>query len=230
MSDRGTLSNEFPGWYVQFQTDILLQLPCPGEISKDVALSWHDNRGAMKRALHGALVPQTPETAKPAPQPLLIPVGTVVVAATTTPFVVRDRFVQNMKLDAPLKISYLGGNFKEWFLGKTEKPFAGSTLRYAKLSRNSTDASIIAALGGEEKAETTLSEFFSLLEKQPDGKSGPLLTNNSWVNILYIKDVNDVLRAVFADWNGDGWFVGADAVTGPYPWDDERQIFSRDSR
>jgi hypothetical protein len=57
MPNHGTISNEFPGWYVQFQADILLQLPRPDEISEDVASGWHSNRGAMKQVLRTALCP-----------------------------------------------------------------------------------------------------------------------------------------------------------------------------
>jgi len=168
------------------------------------------------------------QTAKPEP-PLLIPVGTVAITATTTPFVACDRFVVNTKKNTAVMFSYLSNNFKKWFLGKTETPFTGSTLRYDKLSHNSTDGPIIAELGGEEKAETTLTELFSLLEKQPNGEDGPLLTNGD-VNILYIEDVNGVLRAVSACWYGGGWSLHANPVTSPGAWGDERRVFSRDSR
>jgi hypothetical protein len=72
MSDHGTVSNEMPGWYIQLQTDVLLQLPRPGEISEKIALGWHDNRGAMKKALREALLPPgKPASAEAAaaPQP-----------------------------------------------------------------------------------------------------------------------------------------------------------------
>jgi hypothetical protein len=55
MPKHGTISTEFPGWYVQFQTDVLLQLPRPDEISEGVAAKLHSNRGLMKRALRKAL-------------------------------------------------------------------------------------------------------------------------------------------------------------------------------
>lgn len=168
-----------------------------------------------------------PQTTKP--EPLFIPIGTVAIPATKTPLIARDRFVVNTEPDAPVKISYLGDNFKEWFLDKIEEPFESSTLRSAKLSRSSVDGPIIAELGGEEKAETTLTELFSLLEKQPDGKPGSLLTNGWW-NILYIKDANRVLRAVFARWDGHGWGLFADAVASPSPWLGGNPFFSRDSR
>ncbi|MEK7195270.1 MAG: hypothetical protein AAB655_01085, partial [Patescibacteria group bacterium] len=136
---------------------------------------------------------------KPLKLPLLTPVGTVTVAATTTSFVAKDRFVVNTKQNAPVKIAYLWDDFRAWFTDKVEQPFEGSTLKYGKLSRSSVDGSIIAELGGEEKAETTLAEIFSLMAAQmaaqPSGESGPLLTNG-YANIFYVRDAKGVLRAV----------------------------------
>jgi hypothetical protein len=57
MPKHGTISTDFPGWYVQFQTDVLLQLPRPGELSERAADRLHNNRGLMKKALRTALCP-----------------------------------------------------------------------------------------------------------------------------------------------------------------------------
>ncbi len=159
---------------------------------------------------------------------LLILVGTVIAAETTTPFVAHDRFVVNTKKDAPVKISYLGYGFKAWFLEKEEQPFGGSALSYAKLSRPSIDISIITALGGEEKAETTLTELFSLMQAQKNGESGSLLTNG-WANIFYVKDVFEMIRTVCAYWYDDGWRVYAYSFTMSDSWNDHYQVFSRNS-
>ncbi len=231
----GTASQEFPNWYLSFQTRVLENLPRPGgetPINKDVALGWAGNGEALAKVLREALLPSANPVIEPAQavqSGLLIPVGTVNIAATTTPFVARDRFVLNTKKDAPVKISYLGGNFKNWFLGKEEQPFCGSTLKYGKLTRYSVDRPILKELGGDEKAETTLTELFFLMEKQPNGESGLLLANG-YANIFYVKDSSGVLRAVSARWFGGGWGVDADAVTGPDGWRGGGQVFSRDSR
>ncbi len=185
--------------------------------------------GATKKFLRKEEISWAEKSQTTNPQPLLIPVGTTTIAATTTLFVAKDRFVVNTKQNAPVKISFLRENFRAWFLGKTEAPFTGSTLRYGKLSHSSVDVPIIAELGGEEKAETTLTELFSLMEKQPNGESGSLLTNG-WANIFYVEDVSGVLRAVDAGWLGGGWDVSAFAVADPSPWNGESQIFSRNSR
>jgi len=98
--------------------------------------------------------------------------------------------------------SPVGDNFKEWFLDKVEQPMGESTLNYGKLSHSSVDGPIIEELGGKEKAETTLTELFALMEMQRDGDGK----------------------------SGGGWYVSAYPVTDPYAWDGEYRVFSRDSR
>ena len=195
-------------------------------------------RGGSDEAIYEALKDDSPliprfaelvvEMSRPKNPSLLIPVGTAMVTATTTLFVASDRFVVNTEKNAPVKISYLGDNFMDWFLGKEEQPFGGSTLNYGRLSRSSLDGPIIAKLGGEAKAETTLTELFSLMEMQKNGESGPLLING-YANIFYIRDVNGVLRAVSAYWNSDGWRVAAHSIAGPHWWGGGDQVFSRNS-
>jgi hypothetical protein len=175
------------------------------------------NRDELRRLL--GLEPLTP-----VPEPLLELLDTVTVPATTERFVARDHFTGK----APVKISYLGDNFTEWFLNKTEEPFAGSVLAYHRLLKGSVDGPIIAELGGEQEAETTLAEMFALMEKQANGESGALLTNG-YANIFYIRDVNGRLRTVRCDWIVDGWGVGAYSVEDPRGWGGGRQVFSRNS-
>lgn len=175
---------------------------------------------------------QAPQVVQPKPTPSILElVSTIVVSATTAKLVAKEKFVINTKRNAPVKISYLGDNFKAWFLngdGKTEDPISEQTLRYHKLRQSSVDGPIIAELGGEAKAETTLSEMFSLMEKQKHGEDGVLL-NNGWANIFYVKDIAGVLRAVNVCWSDGGWIVFADSVEDPGRWDDGRQVFSRNS-
>lgn len=155
-------------------------------------------------------------------------IDTVVTSATTEKFVAKEKFVVNTKDGAPVKISYLSGNFRKWFYDKTEYIIEEQELRYAKLSKSSVDGPIIEELGGEAKAETTLSEMFDLMLKQNNGEDGVLL-NNGYANIFYIKDISGVLRAVDVSWHGGGWNVGASSVESPPGWFDGRQVFSRNS-
>lgn len=173
---------------------------------------------------------QVTQVAEPKPTPSILElVSTIVVNATTGKLVAKDRFVINTKRNAPVKISCLGDNFNAWFLNgdsKTEDPISEQTLRYHKLRQFSVDGPIITELGGEAKAETTLSEMFSLMEKQKHGEDGVLL-NNGWANIFYIKNDAGVLCAVSVYWGGDGWYVDADSVEYPDGWCDGTRVFSR---
>lgn len=166
------------------------------------------------------------DSAVPKPDLLLEFLGTVAIPATAEKFVAREKFVVNTNHKAPVKISFIGSNFSEWFLGKTEEPIGKITLRYHKLRRYSVDGPIIAKLGGEAKAETTLTEMFSLTECQKNGEDGVLL-NNGYANIFYIRDINVCLRAVGVSWDGGGWDVGAGSVGYPFGWDDGGRVLSR---
>lgn len=182
------------------------------------------NRDDFRKML--GLKPLTPK-----PESLLKFLGTVSVPATTELFVAKNKFVTNTSREAPVKINYIGDNFKEWFLfgdGKTKELIGERTLCYAKLRKGSTDAPIIAELGGEAKAETTLAEIFDLMAKQANGEKGALL-NNGWANIFYVCDQKGVLRAVDAYWRGVGWRVVACSVECPSGWGDGGQVFSRNS-
>jgi len=155
---------------------------------------------------------------------LLDLIGTVTVPATTDRFVAREKFVRDTGRKAKVKISFLGDNFETWFGNKVEGPTVEQTLRYAKLRKSSVDRPIIAELG--DKAETTLTEMFSLMEMQKNGESGVLL-NNGLANIFYVKDINAVLRSVGVGWDGGGWDVGASGVGGPGAWGGGGRVFSR---
>ena len=51
----GTAS--IPGWYVEFQANVLRQLPRTGEIDSTTAEGWNRNQKALKNVLAGALLP-----------------------------------------------------------------------------------------------------------------------------------------------------------------------------
>jgi hypothetical protein len=158
---------------------------------------------------------------------LFLPI-TVAVSATTVPFVARKYFVVNTAENAPVKISYLSEDFIKWFLEKKETPFEGSTLRYVDLSHNSLDSLIIRELGGERKAEITLTEIFALIQAQSNMKEGPLFTGFH-SNNFYVKDVDDVLRRIYLLQGKDGWRVfaeGTSSLPGEVGVGD--RIFSRD--
>ncbi len=205
-------------------------------VEEQQALLDSDNRPALKKFLSG--LQQL--------QPLLTPVGTIKVPPTTK-FVAADFFKVNTKKNASVKISYIWGNFANWFLGKIEESVANeaasgvgpyrtpgqngdakTALRYQTLSRNSVDANIINQLGGEAKAETALADVVALMTKQNNGQQGALLTNG-YANIFYVRDVDGVLRAVDVPWDSGGWLVYARSVGRPREWRSVSRVFSRDS-
>lgn len=156
---------------------------------------------------------------------LLESIGTVVIPATEKSFSARKKFVVNTDPGAAVKISWLDWNFRLRFLEKIENPVAEATLCYAKLIKSSHNGSILAELG--EGAETTLAQMYALMERQPHGQEGVLLTNG-WANIFYV-DINGKLHAVRVLWRGGGWFVPADPVTFPHGRGGEDRVFSRNS-
>ena len=150
------------------------------------------------------------------------------VLPTTAKFVAEDKFVVNTDKKAKVKISYVGDNFINWFLKKTEEPFPGGAVYGRKLNQNSVDGPILAELGGEEKAETTLTEIYAMMLTQPNGENGKLL-NIGNANIFYVRDINNTLRAVGVDWSGGGWGVCAYSVEDSCVWGADYCVFSRNS-
>jgi hypothetical protein len=175
---------------------------------------------------------QVAQVTQPKPTPSILElVSTIVVSATTSRFVAKEKVVVDTKRNAPVKISAVWDNFTIWFLSgdsKIEDPVSEQTLRYHKLRKSSVDGPIITELGGEEKSETTLTEMFSLMEKQKNGEDGVLL-NNGYANIFYVRDQNGVLRAVNVRWDDGGWGVSARSVEYPGRWYVGRRVFSRNS-
>jgi len=233
MKNANSTALKIPGWYIEFQAALLRQAPRPEEIDQVTAEGWVNNQKSLKNNLAGCLIPSpvTVTTKSTQSNFLLQFVGMVVIPATTAKFVAKDKFMINTNRNASVKISYLGDNFTARFLcgdGKIEDPISKQILRYAKLSKASGDGSIIEELGGEAKAETTLSEMFSLMEKQGKGEDGALL-NNGYANLFCIKDGTGVLRAVYVHWRCDGWSVGADSVGGMHRLNDGDRVFFRNS-
>jgi len=177
----------------------------------------------LQAAIEGKLVDRH---GKPFNRPFLNPFGMIRLLGTTKPFVVAEKFAVDTKASALVKIFYLNENFQAWFTGKIETPAVKTTLRYAELVEESLDAPILAELG--DKAETTLDQVYALMERQPNGEEGILLTNG-WANVFYIRDVNGALRAVSVFWHGDGWDVDAYSVGHPFGWRAGRRVFSRNS-
>lgn len=164
---------------------------------------------------------------EPIPEPLLKFNGTSEISATTKKFIACDNFIVDTSKKAEVKISGLSSDFEESFIGKTEAAIAEkTTFFYHKLMKNTADESIIAEIGGKEKAETTLTEMFFLMKRQGNGNSGLLLANG-YMNIFYIRDIDGLLWAVSCAWLNDGWYVDANYIDDPDHWHAGLQVFSR---
>lgn len=154
--------------------------------------------------------------------------GTVIVPARTERFIAKNHFIVDKSKKARVQISYLGDNFRNNFLNKTEEAISETILQYHQLKKSSRDIPIINELGGKDKTETTLAEMFSLMEKQPNGEDGVLLING-YANIFYIRDENGFLWAVYCFRGGDGWYIHADSVDDLDDWIADGRVFSRNS-
>lgn len=135
----------------------------------------------------------------------------------------------NERATAELVIGYLY-NIGDNFLDKIEKNVVASKLRAWTLKKDSRDDLIIADLGGEEAAESTVAEMIALMRAQGRGQKGILLTNG-YSNIFYIRDAKGVLWAVRCRWRSDGryWYVSAYPLSYPNACYAGDQVFSRNS-
>jgi hypothetical protein len=181
-------------------------------------LGGHD--GAL-RLLRGELKVVPTE-----PKKLLELVMAVSVPAVER-FVAEDHFKVDTGRKAKVKIAALWDNFTACLLPKVEEGVLAGELKVYKLLQSSLDAPIMTELGDLRSFATTLADLWAMLEKQPNGEQGPLLTN-SWANIFYIHDKDGKLWAVVAVWDaGSGWNVEAYSVEEPDRWDDGVQVLSR---
>lgn len=111
--------------------------------------------------------------------------------------------------------SYQNHYFTEWF-GDMEFNDAqkSSRLFSKKLPRDMNDAEILAEL---KPTEVSLEEVYHALETAD---------HSDW-RLFYVKDKDEVLRAVFVRWYDDGWVVSALSVGDPRRWLGGPQVFSR---
>ncbi len=142
-------------------------------------------------------------------------VRTVSLAAVDK-FVAAEKFRLGKTIDG-IKVGWLGDNFKAGFLSKIEEQTPALEIREHELLKNSRDPAIITELGGEEKVEITLGQFWEFLKT----------ADRRFWYVAYIRDTKDVLWAVDADWHSDGLCVEADSVDRPYEWDADNRFLSR---
>ncbi|MEK7552366.1 MAG: hypothetical protein AAB534_03040 [Patescibacteria group bacterium] len=148
---------------------------------------------------------------------ILKTVGTIVMSASAEKLVAKTKFGRGevkARPNCPRK------NFNIWFFagdGKVEEPQDEQTLCYHELCQPCCNSSIIDELGGEAKAETTLTVMSSLMKMQENRERGVLLTN-AMANIFYVRDVAGTLRTVYVSWIDGSWRIGAMTTHSSFKW------------
>ena len=126
---------------------------------------------------------------------------------------------------------FFGSQFRSWILASLPEEIPGLELKLEKfqLKKDMTDSEIKQGLGQPESLTPT--EFAAvirhLIERQPQGEAGTLLTN-SYANIFYVKLEDERVVAVRAHWDSDyrGWGLGADDL-GDFGWRGGSCVFLR---
>jgi hypothetical protein len=141
---------------------------------------------------------------------LLEEVGKPIKLAGHKRFVASEKFVINT--DGEVPFSEFGPNFENNFLAVDEPDVKPITVKQRKLRKPSVDGPILKALGDTVenivRARIALAHVFNFL-KTAD--------RTGWY-IFYVADAKDKPWAVYAYWDGLGWFVGANAVSHPHEW------------
>jgi len=209
-------------------TDILRQVHQRSGYPRDL--------GALKSALQalneGRFRLDENGEVKIVPLPLFELVGTVILPAVVRPLRLTKRFGPGIDVGSGTKMAWLDDGFRSRMLSKSGVSQPETVLCCHRLIRKSADGSILAELGGEEQAETTLLAIWLLLTRQPTGEKsqeGALSIDNSFSNIFYVRDVDGVLCAVRVGYRGDGWGLLIQSV-GQVKWDAGTLVFSRSSR
>lgn len=196
----------------------------PDDLPEELAKFWN----GKTEELHKELVRMLYNVSSRKDTEWLKFVGTIAIPATKVPFIAKEKFVIDTSPNGLVKIDFFGNLFKRWFLNKVEKPI-NTTIIYCHKVRDSflADHSIIDELGGEAKAETTLTEMFFLMEKQNNSKKGTLFPGNHG-SIFYVRDIKGVLRIICVSLVGkNSWNIYTNSIDKYLPYNFTYQhIFS----
>lgn len=196
-----------------------IQTHFPLDTDLDVLKAWN---GCRKEHLQSRL--QEVFSRMPNSEPLLALIRVYDISAMPISFIAKEKFVVDTSNRAKVKISYLGKEFQEKFLGKIESAWGSYWLRRYKLLWDLDDDRIISEIGNKNVIKSTLYGIFSLMEKQGHGQSGALLTNGH-KNIFYIYNDEGNLWSVNCFWRDDGWLIYADCIIASPSWLDGDQVF-----
>lgn len=184
---------------------------------------WTTHENELKIAVTHLLKNRPKEDANP-----LEPVETIRVF-TDSNFCINDSFLISEK--PPIQIGWIGEKFQREFLSNTQNKnyeTGITTLKIYDLTQKVTDKTIVEQLGGEEKAETSLSQMWSLLKAQGMGQDGPLLINGN-SNIFYIKGQNNVLWSISCFWHESigPWRIEASLFSNLSVWKPNRRVIAK---
>jgi hypothetical protein len=190
------------GWFIQ---------NLPSQIDD----AWLDNPDATKEHLKIFAKPPVKSRLADEIEKILERLSTAQIPAVQE-FVAETKFRVGETVDG-ITVGWLGGNFKQNFLSKTEGAIAGEELAVNNLLKNSKDPAIIIELGGEEMVEVSLGQFWEYLKT----------ADRTLWHVVYIRDVNNVLWAVHADWDVGKLYVEASALGNPRAWRAGGRFLSR---
>lgn len=242
MDDENAVS---PQWHRDFLAELVRQAPIPGDkegcINQSTARSLTANPEKLKRFLAGCTSMASLEMSEVPMEneALFQPVGVITVRTGKRSFVPRRRFVQGNNDSKALKIDKLNPNFVNWFCreGVTVKNPAGTRkILYSILREESSLREIFDGLGGNTRAETTITEFYSILMgkmilgKQDTGEYSVLLKEGNKANIFYIEDHNGTIRPVCANFFGNGWYLYASHLGDSVKYAPGSRVFYLDSQ
>lgn len=128
----------------------------------------------------------------------------IAVPATTEEFVVAENFNVDNGKKAKVRIAFFNSSFVSLFGTKVEGPFNGSHLAVREVNADAHSSTILKELGGEKKAEVTLTEIYFLMTGMPDEEIETFLCNGQKI-IFRARDVNGELAIVQMHWGEDGW-------------------------
>lgn len=122
-----------------------------------------------------AIVEEVEESVRP-PAPvkesltsILTPVAVIDILATTLPFVADSKFNFYSRPESSEGTNqiHVSGNFRDWFIGFTEKPIMNRKIHSFSAERDILAIDAVGMFGGSEKAYAiNLTEIYQLIERQ----------------------------------------------------------------
>lgn len=191
----------------------------PGNMSDDVMQGWIDNPKGLQEFLAG-LVPFPPQERFLIPHENFVLAGGPLSPSFEKGFDPHGFFKNRKGL-------WVSNEFIDRILSLADKVMEGqpSDLKSWDLRKNATDTEIRAELP-ENLLE--LWQIAKLIEAQPNGEKGLLLTNG-YANLFYVKGKGRQAFVVGVGWDADygRWVVSAWGLGGHGVWHAGGRVFSR---